>query len=122
MYDISKGRSTTASRISRGVGAAALSAVLIAGMAGCMTGKLTSSEPVQKNAVAPAGVDLSVPADRIEQQLARQAAANRANSERFAGRTADRVAEELARQNGTTTNPHPGMTADHYERLVAQAQ
>ena len=47
MNDISKGRSTsTASRISRGVGAAALSAVLIAGMAGCMTGKLTSSEPV----------------------------------------------------------------------------
>jgi hypothetical protein len=118
-----------------------------------MTGKLTSSEPVQKNAVAPAGVDLAVPADRIEQQLARQAASNRANSEQFSGRPADRVAGELARQAGTTTtvrvtrevrqgswtdrvtaqaefearkststNPHPGMTADHLERLVRHAQ
>jgi len=153
MNDISKGRSTTASRISRGVGAAALSAVLIAGMAGCMTGKLASTGPVQKNAVAPAGVDLAVPADRIEQQLARQAASNRANSEQFGGRPADRIAEELARQAGTTTtvrvtrevhqgtwtdrvtaqaefearkstvaNPHPGMTADHLDRLVRHAQ
>jgi hypothetical protein len=118
-----------------------------------MTGKLASTAPVQKNAVAPAGVDLSVPADRIEQQIARQAAANRANSERFGGRTADRVAEELARQAGTTTtvrvtrevhqgswtdrvtaqaefearrstavNPHPGLTADHLDRLVRHAQ
>ena len=131
MNDISMGRSpSTVSRISRGVGAAALSAVLIVGLAGCMTGKLASSEPVQKNAVAPAGVDLAVPADRIEQQVARQAAANRANTERFAGRPADRVAEELARQTGTTTearkgtstNPHPGMTADHLDRLVRHAQ
>ena len=155
MNDISKGRSpSAASRIARGVGAAALSAVLIAGLAGCMTGKLASSGPVvERNAVAPAGIDVSVPADRIEQQLARQAAANRANTERFAGRTADRVAEELARQTGSTTtvvaarevqqgswtdrvtaqaefeartgtstNPHPGLTADHYDRLVAQAQ
>jgi len=126
MNDISMGRSpSTVSRISRGVGAAALSAVLVVGLAGCMTGKLASSEPVQKNAVAPAGVDLAVPADRIEQQLARQAAANRANAERFAGRTADRVAEELARQTGSTTTVvaarevHQGSWTD---RVTAQAE
>jgi hypothetical protein len=113
MNDISMGRSpSAATRIVRGIAAAALSTVLIAGLAGCMTGKLAGSGPVdERNAV-----DVSVPA-RVEQQLARQAATNRANSERFAGRSADRVAEEVAR-----TSPHAGMTADHYDRLVAQAQ
>jgi hypothetical protein len=126
MNDISMGRSpSTVSRISRGVGAAALSAVLIVGLAGCMTGKLASSEPVQKNAVAPAGVDPAVPADRIEQQLARQAAANRANTERFAGRTADRVAEELARQTGSTTTvvaAHEVHQGSWTDRVTAQAE
>ena len=93
MNDISKGRSpSAAARIARGIGAAVLSTVLIAGLAGCMTGKLAGSGPVlERNAVAPAGVDRQQPADRI--------------------------AEQLARQTGLQ-----GMTADHYERLVARAQ
>ena len=97
MNDISKGRSpNAASRLSRGVGAAALSAVLVAGLAGCMTGKVASTAPVvQRNAVAPAGVDRGQPADRIAEQLVRQ-----------------------ARQ----ANPYSGMTADHIDRLLGQAR
>ena len=143
-----KGRSQTASRVTRGMGAALLSAVLVAGLAGCMTGKIAANEPVaQRNAVAPAGVDGAAPADRVEQQLARQAAANSANSARYAGRTADRVAEELgggsaaapaaaehfptwtdritaqiAHDAAAPANPGPGMTADHLDRFLDHAE
>ena len=113
-----------------------------------MTGKVAANEPVvQRNAVAPAGIDVSVPADRIEQQIAEQAAVNRTNGLRYAGRTADRVAEEidrgvnaspLAAQHFPTwtdrilaqiehdaavpANPAPGMTADRLERFLQHAE
>lgn len=120
MNDISKGRSpSAASRIARGVGAAALSAVLIGGLAGCMTGKVAANAPVvQRNAVAPAGVDLGQPADRIAEQLASRDVSQ--------GSWTDRVtaqAEFAARNGGSTaTNPYPGMTADHIDRLLVQAR
>jgi hypothetical protein len=148
MNTISKGRSQAASRVARGVGAAVVSAVLVVGLAGCMTGKVAANAPVvQRNAVAPAGIDVSVPADRIEQQIAQQAALNRTNGLRYAGRTADRVAEELARGGGAApvttqrfptwtdrilaqiahdaaqpANPAPGMTADRLERFLQHAE
>lgn len=148
MNIISKDREQTGSRVTRGVGAAVLSAVLVAGLAGCMTGKVAEAEPaVQRDVVVPAGVDRAAPADRIEQQLARQAAANRADSARYAGRPADRIAEEIERNAGTapvTTqhlpswtdrivaqiahdaatpkNPAPGMTADRLDRFLDHAQ
>ena len=108
MNDISKGRSpSAASRIARGVGAAALSAVLIAGLAGCMTGKVASSAPVvQRNAVAPAGVDLGQPADRIAEQLERGAAP----SARGAGPTASprRPSSKLATAGRRRRTPTRG--------------
>ena len=128
-----KGRSQIAtSRTTRVIGVAALSTILVAGLAGCMTGRVASEPPVAvRNAVAPAGVDLSQSADRIAAQLAQQAETNRANSIRFAGRPADRVAEALAREGlgvqaaaveqVAPTNPYPGMSADRIEHAL-QAQ
>jgi hypothetical protein len=148
MNTISTGRAQTASRVTRGVGAAIVSAVLVAGLAGCMTGRTAAEPPVpQRNAVAPAGIDVSVPADRIEEQLARQAATNSLNGQRYAGRNVDRIAEELARGAGgapvaaqhfpswtdrilaqiehdaaVPSNPSPGMTADRLERFLNHAE
>ncbi|SFS07188.1 hypothetical protein SAMN04487846_2202 [Microbacterium sp. cf046] len=130
----SKGRSSsTASRISRGIGAAALSTVLIVGLAGCMTGRApTISGPVvvNRNAEVPAGVDLWQPADRIAEQLAHQAAVDTANAERFAGVPADRVAEQLARETlggGSTVVVQQSVTtAQHFptwtDRITAQIE
>jgi hypothetical protein len=148
MNTISKGRPQGASRVTRGMGAAVVSTVLVVGLAGCMTGKVAANGPVvQRNAVAPAGIDLSVPADRIERQVAQQQALDRANGFRYAGRTADRVAEELDRGAAVSpittqhfptwtdrvlaqiehdaavpANPAQGMTADRLERFLQHAE
>lgn len=119
MNDISKGRSpSAASRISRGVGAAALSAVLIAGLAGCMTGKVAANAPVvERNAVAPAGIDAHRPADRIAEQLERQA------GQVTHGSWTDRVTAQLEHDaRVSAANPYAGMTADHIDRLLLQAR
>jgi hypothetical protein len=106
MNDISNARSPrAASRIVRGVGVAALSTVLVAGLAGCMTGKPADSGPaLERNAVAPAGVDVQRPADRIVEELERQVSV---------GSWTDRVAAE---------NAYAGMTADRIERLLPTAK
>ena len=63
-----------ASRFARRVGVAALSTVLVVGLAGCMTGRVSAGEnEVKQNPQAPADVDLSRPADRIQEQIDRQA-------------------------------------------------
>ncbi|HWM17777.1 MAG TPA: hypothetical protein VNP97_14455 [Microbacterium sp.] len=129
MYAISNGRPQTRSRMSRGLGMAAVTVILVAGLAGCMTGRTASGAVVvERNAVAPAGVDLNQTADRIAEQLAQQAAVNRANSARYAGRLADRLPESLDRgPRGTwspaaervaPTNPFPGMPVDRIQRLM----
>jgi hypothetical protein len=103
MNAISKGRSRAAtSRITRGIGVAAVSAVLVAGLAGCMTGNVAGTAPiVQRNAVAPpAGVELGRPADRIAEQIERMRKG------------------ESATPKQTPTNPHPGVPADRLERLL----
>lgn len=79
------------SRVSRGVGAAVLSTVLIAGLAGCMTGRAEVGKAPVRNAEVPAGIDVNRPADRLAEQLDAR----------------DRAA-----------NPAPGMTADRIERLL----
>ncbi|MET0780968.1 MAG: hypothetical protein ABWZ16_05570 [Microbacterium sp.] len=126
----STGRSQIAmSRTTRVIGVAALSTILVAGLAGCMTGRVASEPPVAvRNAVAPAGIDLSQSADRIAAQLAQQAETSRANGIRFAGRPADRVAEALEREalgvqvavveQVAPTNPYPGWSADRIEHAL----
>jgi len=126
----SQGRPQIASsRISRMIGVAALSTILIAGLAGCMTGRTASGATVvERNAVAPAGIDASQPADRIAEQLAKQDATSRANSLQYAGSLVDRIAESLERgARGThsdaaepvaPTNPFTGVSVDRIERLM----
>lgn len=124
MNTISQDRPTaTATRISRAIGAAALSTVLIAGLAGCMTGRVTAStENVPQNARVPAGVDGSRPADRIVEQLER-------SGQTTFGSWTDRIAAQQAHeaQQGATgastqTNPYPGKSADYIDRLLAKIQ
>jgi len=120
----SKGRSQTAtSRMTRGIGVAALSTILVAGLAGCMTGRTDDDGPVSlnRNPAAPAGVSLSQTADRMEAQLAQQSA----QTNPYPGVPADRIAEQLARQSdgsaqSAPTNPYPGMPADRIEHLLQQ--
>lgn len=110
----------TATRVSRAIGAAAVSAVLIAGLAGCMTGRVAATtENVKQNAPVPAGVDSRLPADRIVEQLERE-------RQTAHGSWTDRIAAQLeheAQQGAATrTNPHPGLTADNIDRLLNKAQ
>ena len=78
-------------------------AVLTIGLGACQTPRQGETAPtghVVDTVQAPAGVDLNQPADRIEEQLQRNAAEANANAERFYGVPADRVEEQLAREAG----------------------
>jgi len=78
-------------------------AVLTIGLAACQTPRQGDAETTGHKVdtvQAPVGVDLNQPADRIEEQLQREAAAAEANAERFRGLPADRVEELLAREAG----------------------
>jgi hypothetical protein len=135
MNGTTMGRSQTeASRTARRVGVVALTFVLAAGLAGCMTGRVASGPPtIHQFAAVPAGVDMLQPADRIAEQLDRTAAANAAQGLQHAGRTADRVAEEIARETGAgiqaeavpaaPTHRYQGRNATHLaEELARGAQ
>ena len=116
MNDISNARSPrAASRIVRGVGAVALSTVLVAGLAGCMTGKLAQSGPaLERTAVAPAGVDVQRPADRIAEQLDRQVSV---------GSWTDRVTAQIEHDARVAAeSAYAGMTADRIDRLLVTAK
>ena len=79
-------------------------AVLTIGLGACQTprqGDATTTGHKVDTVQAPAGVDLNQPADRIEEQLQRNAAEANANAERFYGVPADRIEEQLAREAGT---------------------
>ena len=73
---------------------------------------------------APVGVDLNRPADRIEDQLRRDAAEARANSERFKGVPADRVEEQLAREAGKVPESTSAVTLQEQSiaKQLAEAQ
>ena len=120
MNTTSKDRSTgTATRITRAIGAAALSTVLIAGLAGCMTGRVAATtDNVKQNAPVPAGVDSRLPADRIAQKLER-------TGQTTHGSWTDRIAAQLEHEAGaepSPSNPYPGKTADYVDRLLNKAQ
>ncbi len=120
----SQDRSTGAStRISRAIGAAALSTVLIAGLAGCMTGRVAATtENVKQNAPVPAGVDTRLPADRIVEQLERSGQVTHGSwTDRIAAQL-EHEAQQEAAEPSTQTNPYPGKTADQIDRLRSKAQ
>jgi len=81
-------------------------AVLTIGLGACQTPRQGETAPTGHKVdtvQAPAGVDLNRPADRIEEQLQRDAAAAKSNAERFKGVPADRVEEQLAREFAAET-------------------
>ena len=100
----------------RAVPALAIVALAI-GLGACQTPRAETvpQAPVVKNAEAPVGIELGRPADRIAEEIARQAQAqlSRQPSVRFRGMTADRIEEQLAKEQGR----FKGMTAD---RIVEQ--
>jgi hypothetical protein len=99
MFDIKKsGR--------RGVSIVAL-AMVVGGcgalLVGCQTATLDVSDPeptvVVERPAAPLPADLrGLPADRIEQELAERAAAQRELAEQFDGVPVDRIVEQLERE------------------------
>ena len=99
-------------------------AVLTIGLGACQTPRQGETAPTGHKVdtvQAPANVDLNLPADRIEEQLQRNAAQANANAERFAGVPADRVEEQLAREAGApaTTAPNLGSWTD---RITAEIE
>jgi hypothetical protein len=131
--------STSARRV---VPAIAIVALAI-GLGACQTpprGAAAPQAPVHQNAAVPAGIDSSRPADRITEQLARQAAAPQthfgswtdritaqieyqasltvSSADRFRGMSADRVAEQIAREKAASSEEFKGVPADRIvERL-----
>ena len=102
-------------------------AVLTIGLGACQTprqGDATTTGHKVDTVQAPVGVDLNLPADRIEAQLQQQAAQAKANAERFKGVPADRVEEQLAREAGTVPEqakaaPNVGSWTD---RITAEIE
>ena len=76
-------------------------AVLTIGLGACQTPRQGETAPTGhkvETVHAPAGVDINRPADRVEEQLQRNAAEAKANAGRFRGLPADRVEQLLARE------------------------
>src|SRR6478752_9697649 len=87
-------------------------AVLTIGLGACQTprqGDATTTGHKVDTVQAPVGVDLNRPADRIEEQLQRDAAEAKANAERFKGVPADRAEEQLAREGAAQTTSEPNL-------------
>ncbi len=89
---------TTSRRVTRGVTVAALTTILIAGLAGCQTGSPIQGADTLQNArvVVPQNVDTRMSADRIERELSVEpfnaaAAQLRALQKQYAGMPADRI-------------------------------
>ena len=92
-------------------------AVLTIGLGACQTPRQGDTETTGHKVdtvQAPAGVDLNQPADRIEEQLQREAAQARA----------DRFEERLARQAGNTPQEQSAITLQEQSiaKQLAEAQ
>ena len=92
---------TSASRttIRRAAAAAALIAALA--LTGCQTAAVTPKPApvaVKEAPQPPAGVDTTLGVDRVAEQIERNQDRMAEYSKRFAGRPAERVVEELARE------------------------
>jgi hypothetical protein len=131
-----------ASRFARGVGVAAVTTILVVGLAGCMTGRVSAGQiEVKQNPPVPAGVELGQPADRIAEHIERIQRAPRevhlpswtdriaaqaeyeANrppeaTDRFRGVPADRVEELLAQDEAAAADRFEGMTADRIVEAI----
>lgn len=95
---MSAGRSSNGARLARVVGLTLASATLAVGLAACQTPTQTNTPTPEARRAAPAvppGVDLSRPADRIEEDIERLRSERSAELER---RTADRIDEALRLQ------------------------
>ena len=138
----SRRTSTSARRV---VPAVAIVALAI-GLGACQTpqrGAAAPEAPVRQNAAVPAGIDSNRPADRITEQLERQARAPQthfgswtdritaqleyeasltvSSADRFRGMSADRVAEQIAREKAANSEEFKGVPADRIvERLQRQ--
>lgn len=83
---------------------AAAAAALVVGLAltGCQTAAQNPAAPkpaaVKQVPKAPAGIDTHRPADRVADAIERNEDRMEELSKRFAGRPADRIEEELARE------------------------
>ena len=102
-------------------------AVLTIGLGACQTprqGDATTTGHKVDTVQAPVGVDLNRPADRIEEQLQRDAAEAKANAERFKGVPADRVEEQLAREAGKVPDRLSAITLQEQSiaKQLAEAQ
>lgn len=117
------GRRTSMS-IRRAVPAVAIVALAI-GLGACQTpprGAAVPQAPVIQPAEVPAGVDTSRPADRITEQLERQA---KLPSTHFPSWTADRLEAQLEYEASLTvksTDRFRGMSADRIEEKLAREQ
>jgi hypothetical protein len=127
-----------ASRFARGVGVAAVTTILVVGLAGCMTGRVSAGQiEVKQNPPVPAGVELGQPADRIAEHIERiqraprevhlpswtdrvEYEANRPpeTTDRFRGVPADRVEELLAQDEAAAADRFEGMTADRIVEAI----
>lgn len=131
-----------ASRFARRVGVVAVTTILVAGLAGCMTGRVAAGQiEVKQNPPVPAGIELGQPADRLAEQMERIQRAPRevhlpswtdriaaqaqyeANhpaeaTDRFRGIPADRVDELLARDQAAAADRFEGMTADRVVEVL----
>ena len=102
-------------------------AVLTIGLGACQTprqGDATTTGHKVDTVQAPVGVDLNRPADRIEEQLQREAAQANANAERFHGVPADRIEEQLAREAGKVPGGVSAITLQEQSiaKQLAEAQ
>ena len=109
------GRRTPMS-IRRAVPAIAIVALAI-GLGACQTPPRGAAVPeapaVIQHVEVPAGVDRTRPADRVAEQLERLKASQTAKStDRFKGMSADRVAEQIAREQAANAEKYKGMPAD----------
>ena len=99
-------------------------AVLTIGLGACQTprqGDTATTGPKVDTVQAPVGVDVNRPADRIDEQLQRDAAAAKANAERFKGVPADRVEEQLALEAAETAKTAPSV-GSWTDRITAELE
>ena len=100
---------TSASRTTIRRAAAAAALIAAFALTGCQTAAVTP-EPapvaVKEAPQPPAGVDTTLGADRVAEAIERNQDRMHEYAKRFAGRPADRVVEELAREAAAAPEQH----------------
>ena len=99
-------------------------AVLTIGLGACQTPRQGDTETTGHKVdtvQAPVGVDLNRSADRIEEQLQRDAAEAKANAERFKGVPADRIEQQLALEAAARAQAAPNV-GSWTDRIAAELE